>query len=72
MWLQFAFVFLESFFIYFLRNEAKCFTLKAPPKPVGVVVHVVFFSWNNNNVAVDSEFHCSLQELYLHGKYEFR
>ena len=33
---------------------------------MGVVVHVVLFSWNNNNVAVDSEFHCSLQELYLH------
>ena len=60
------------FFDYFLRNEAKCFTLKARPKLVGVVVHVVFFSWNNNNVAVDSEFHCSLQELYLHGKHEFR
>ena len=64
--------FFLSLISYFLRNEAKCFTLKAPPKPVGVVVHVVFFSWNNNNVAVDSEFHCSLQELYLHGKYEFR
>ena len=56
------------FISYFVRNEAKCFTLKATPKPVGVVVHVVFFSWNNNNDAVDSEFQCSLQELYLHGK----
>ena len=65
-------LFFWSLISYFLRNEAKCFTLKAPPKPVGVVVHVVFFSWNNNNVAVDSEFHCSLQELYLHGKYELR
>ena len=61
-----------SLISYFLRNEAKCFTLKAPLKPVGVVAHLVFFSWNNNNVAVDSEFHCSLQELYHHGKYEFK
>ena len=43
-----------------------------PPRPVGVVVHVVLFSWNNNNVGVDSKFHCSLQELFLHGKYEFK
>ena len=42
-------LFFRSLISYFLRNEAKCFTLKACPKPVGVVVHVVFFSWNNNN-----------------------
>ena len=42
-------LFFWSLISYFLRNEAKCFTLKAPLKPVGVVVHVVFFSWNNNN-----------------------
>ena len=47
------------------------FYFEGPLKPVGVVVHVVSFSWNNNNMAVDSEFDCSLQELYLHGKYEF-
>ena len=36
-------LFFWSLISYFLRNEAKCFTLKASPKPVGVVVHVVFF-----------------------------
>ena len=59
VWICFFFWSLIS---YFLGNEAQCFTLKASLKPVGVlVVHVVF-----------SEFHCSLQELYLHGKYEFK
>ena len=38
-------LFFWSLISYFLRNEAKCFTLKAPLKPVGVlVVHVVFSS----------------------------
>ena len=50
-----------------MANCEKCFSLKELLKPVGVVVHVVIFSWNNNNVAVESEFLCSLQELYLHG-----
>ena len=39
-----------SLISFFLRNEANCFTLKAPLKPLGVFVHVVFFSWNNNNI----------------------
>ena len=59
--------FLESYFI-FSKKRSKVFYFEGAPE----VVHVVFSSWNNNNVAVDSEFHCSLQELYLHGKYEFR
>ena len=42
--------FFWSLISYFLRNEAKCFTLKATLKPLGVFVHVVFFSWNNNNI----------------------
>ena len=42
--------FFWSLISYFLRNEAKCFTLKAPLKPVVIVVHVVFFSWNNNDI----------------------
>ena len=30
------------------------FYFEGRPETRGVVVHVVFFSWNNNNVAVDS------------------
>ena len=56
MWLQFAFVFSKSNFIFSSWNEAKRFTLKAPLKPVGVVVHVVFFSWNNNNFSAEIVF----------------
>ena len=70
MWLQFAFVFLKANFI-FSKKRSEVFYFEGPPETGGVSCHVVFFSWNNNNVAVDSEFHCSLQELYLHGKYEF-
>ena len=68
MWLQFAAVFFWDLISYLLRNEEKCFALKAPPPPPletrnpwGVVLNVVFFSWNNNNLPVDSEFHRSLQ-----------
>ena len=63
----------SNIFIFSMKRS-KVFYFDPPPplKPVGVVVHVVFFSWNNNNVTVDSEFHCSLQKLYLHGKYEFK
>ena len=50
MLLQFAFVYFLSLISNFLRDEAKCFTLKATLKPLGVFVHVVFFSWNNNNI----------------------
>ena len=71
MWLQFASVFLKCNSIV-SKKLSKVFYFEGPLKPVGVVVHLVFFPWNNNNVAVDSEFHCSLQELYRHGKYEFK
>ena len=69
MCVQFAFVFLKSNFI-FSKKRSKVFYFEGPLKPVGVVVHVVFFSSNNSIVAVDSDFHGSLQELYLHGKYQ--
>ena len=59
------FVFLGLISYDVLRNEEKYFTLKAPLKLRGLVLNVVFFSWNNHNTVVDSEFPCSLQELYL-------
>ena len=44
MWLQFAFVFLKSNFI-FSKKRSKVFYFEGPLKPVGVlVVHVVFSS----------------------------
>ena len=39
--------FLKSYFIFF-KKRSKVFYFEGPPKPVGIVVHVVFFSWNNN------------------------
>ena len=73
MWLQFAFIFLRSNFI-FSEKRRKVFYFEGPLKPLEAVLNVVFFSWNNNNiaVAVDLEFQCFLQELHLQGKYEFK
>ena len=49
------------------------FHFEDPLKPVRVVLHDLFLSWKNNNMADDSDqLDCSLQELSLHGKSEFK
>ena len=68
MWLQFAFVFVKSNFI-FSKERSKVFYFEGLPETRGgTSCACCLFLY----MAVDSEFHCSLQELYLHGKYEFR
>ena len=67
MWLQCAFVFLKSNFI-FSKKRSKVFYFEGPPETRGgTSCACCLFLY----MAVDSEFHCSLQELYLHGKYKF-